>query len=98
MTKNGDVASLDTDAYPCGAYPDGAYPNGAYPDGAYPNGAYPNGAEMSTSGDVDKPCEGEVDLGEVDLNDVEAEAEACMICVRVRCCILTTGSSETILV
>ncbi len=55
-------------------------------------------AEKSTSGDVDKPCEGEVDLGEVDLNDVEAEAEACMICVRVRCCILTTGSSERILV
>ena len=44
VTKNGDVASLDTDAYPRGAYPDGAYPNGAYPDGAYPNGAYPNGA------------------------------------------------------
>ena len=46
---------------------------------------------------MDKPCEGEVDLGEVDLNDVEAEAEACMICVRVRCCILTTGSSEVVL-
>ncbi len=27
-----------------------------------------------------------------------SDEQACMICVRVRCCILTTGSSETILV
>ena len=28
----------------------------------------------------------------------KTKLQACMICVRVRCCILTTGSSETILV